>query len=313
MPEPTTPTLSSPPPVASSGEVHGFRLDRMHVEVDGPDDAPAVVMLHGWGSSAALMRPFAQMLTDERRVHNLDLPGHGQTPPPPHAWGVPEYAELVAAYVRTYIGDAPVPFIGHSNGGRISLFMASTDAYSGLIERMVLVSPSGVTPPRGMKYHVKKNVANVLKAPINLLPSGWRDGAHAHLRHSLVWSMLGSSDYQNLDEAMRGTFVKTVGFHVDDRLDRITAPTLLFWGDQDTAVVEAQMRTLENELGDAGLVPLSGAAHYGYLDAPDVVMAGTRQFLGLERRHALGWPGEGIAGGVHEWHLRKLLTDQDEA
>lgn len=293
MPDTTTPTLSSPPAVASPSEVHGFRLDRMHVEVDGPETAPPVVMLHGWGSSAALMRPFAQMLTDERRVHNLDLPGHGQTPPPPHAWGVPEYAALVAAYVRQHIGDGPVPFIGHSNGGRISLFIASTDEYAGLIERMVLVSPSGVTPPRGMKYHVKKGVANALKAPINLLPSGWRDEAHAHLRHSLVWSMLGSSDYQNLDEAMRGTFVKTVGFHVDDRLDRITAPTLLFWGDKDTAIGAAQMHTLEQQIPDAGLVTLPGAAHYGYLDAPDVVMAGTRQFLGLSEGTRSAGPAKG--------------------
>ena len=171
--------------------------------------------------------------------------------------------------------------------------MASTDEYAGLIERMVLVSPSGVTPPRGMKYHVKKNLANVLKAPIGLLPSAWQGEAHAHLRHSLVWSMLGSSDYQNLDEAMRGTFVKTVGFHVDDRLDRITAPTLLFWGDKDTAIGAAQMNTLEQRIPDAGLVTLPGAAHYGYLDAPDVVMAGTRQFLGLSEGTRSAGPTKG--------------------
>jgi pimeloyl-ACP methyl ester carboxylesterase len=289
------PDLSAPPlaPPAPADEVHGFSLARLHAEVDGPADAPAVVMLHGWGSSAALMRPFAQAITDERRVHNLDLPGHGQTPPPPHAWGVPEYAELVAAYVRAHVGQEPVPFIGHSNGGRISLFMASDDRYTGLIERLVLVSPSGVTPPRGWKYHVKKTVAQVLKAPIGLLPKGWQDEAHAHLRHSLVWSWLGSSDYQNLDEAMRGTFVKTVGFHVDDQLGRIAQPTLLFWGDQDTAVVREQMQTLERDLGDAGLVALPGAGHYGYLDAPDIVAAGTRAFLGLSEAPAPLGPAKG--------------------
>jgi pimeloyl-ACP methyl ester carboxylesterase len=292
MPNSAAPTPDSPPPIAppsaanttNGADVHGFALERMHVEVGGPEGAPPVVMLHGWGSSAALMRPMAQMLTDERRVHNLDLPGHGRTPPPPHAWGVPEYAELVAAYVRTHIGPGPYPFVGHSNGGRISLFMASTDAYAGLISKLVLVSPSGVTPPRGMSYHVKKNVARVLKAPVGLLPRAWQDEAHTHLRHSLVWSWLGSSDYQNLDEAMRGTFVKTVGFHVDDQLGRVGQPTLLFWGDGDTAVRRVQMETLERELQDAGLVTLPGAGHYGYLDAPDIVAAGARQFLGLTER-----------------------------
>jgi len=78
---------------------------------------------------------------------------------------------------------------------------------------------------------------------------------------------------------MRETFVKTVNSYVDDRLDRITVPTLLFWGTADEAITRQQMNVLEEGLPDAGLVSLDGAGHYGYRDAPGPVIAGIRHFL----------------------------------
>lgn len=254
-------------------------LGTLHVEVTGPEAAPPLLMLHGWGSSALLMRPYAQALSADFRVHNVDLPGHGATPAPPAPWGVPEYAHLVAAYVEGAMGGGPVPVVGHSNGGRIALFMASEAAYAPLLSRLVLVSPSGVTPRRTLKYHVRRTLAQVLKAPFQILPAPLRDFGLDWLRHSLVWKLLGSSDYSGLTGTMRGTFVKTVTHHLDDALHRIEQPVLLFWGDQDTAVGRDQMETLAREIPDAGLFVLDGAGHYGYLDALDVVAEGTRQFL----------------------------------
>lgn len=256
-----------------------FPLDRLHVELSGPEGAPPLLMLHGWGSSAALMQPLAGALSSTFRVHNVDLPGHGTTPPPPEPWGVPEYAALVADYIRAQMGGGPVPVVGHSNGGRISLFMASEPEYAPLVGKLALVSPSGVTPVRTFKYHLKRTVASVLKAPFTVLPPRLRDFGLDWLRHSLVWKLLGSSDYSNLSEAMRGTFVKTVNFHLEDRLPHVKQPVLLFWGDGDTAISRVQMETMERLLPDAGLFVVEGAGHYAYLDALDVVANGTRHFF----------------------------------
>src|SRR5690554_2846047 len=90
--------------------------ERLHVEATGPEHGPPLLLLHGWGSSAELMRPAVTGLDEHFRVYNLDLPGHGRTPPPPEPWGVPEYAALVAEFIRER-GLAPLPVIGHSNGG----------------------------------------------------------------------------------------------------------------------------------------------------------------------------------------------------
>jgi pimeloyl-ACP methyl ester carboxylesterase len=252
--------------------------EQLYREVGGPEGAAPILLLHGWGSSAELMRPIATGLQDRYRVYNLDLPGHGKSPLPPSGWGVPAYVDVVEAFIRAEIGG-PVTIIGHSNGGRIALTLASDPARQHLVRRLVLVSPSGVTPKRSWQYYLRKYTAQALKAPFQVLPGPLRDFGLDWLRHSLVWKLLGSSDYRALQGVMREVFVQTVNFHVDDRLAQIQAPTLLFWGDRDTAVSRHQMAVLEQRISGAGLVVLEGAGHYGYLDQPARFLAATRYFL----------------------------------
>lgn len=250
----------------------------LNIEVRGPNSAPHLVLLHGWGSSARSMRPLADALSSSYRTHTVDLPGHGASPPPPEAWGVPEHAAVLHAYRRNEIQE-PITIIGHSNGGRIALFMASSPEYANDVERLVLISPSGVEPARSWSYHVRSRLATVLKAPFRALPQPLRARGLDWLRHSLVWRLLGSSDYSSLTGIMRETFVKTVNHHLDGALERIQVPTLLFWGTEDEAVSLQQMKVIEAAIDDCGLVELETAGHYGHVDAFDTVLAGTRHFL----------------------------------
>lgn len=245
------------------------------ISTSGPEDGPAVVLLHGWGSSAELMRPFAHALSDRYRVMNLDLPGHGTAPAPRAALDMEAHAKAVFAYLP----EEGAHLIGHSNGGRIALYMASDVRYGERIRSLTLISPSGVRRPRGVGYRVRSTLARVLKAPFQVLPSALREPGLDWLRHSLAWKLLGSSDYRALTGSMRGTFVHLVGTYVENRLKDIASPTLLFWGDEDTAVIRPQIAVLEEQIPDCGLVVLRGAGHYGYLDQPEIVMEGTRRFL----------------------------------
>jgi len=253
-------------------------LERLHLEVQGPEDGPPVLLLHGWGSSARLMAPIAEALADRYRVFNVDLPGHGLTPPPPEPWGVAEHAALVAELIRRRIGP-PVVLIGHSNGGRIGLYLASEPDGAALLRALVLISPSGMRPRRPWHYYVRATLARLLKAPFQVLPQPLREPALDWLRHTVVWKALGSSDYRRLEGVMRETFVRIVNTYVEDRLARINIPVLVFWGERDRAVGRAQMERLVQALPDAGLVVLKNAGHYGYLDDPDTFIAATRYFL----------------------------------
>jgi len=269
-----TPNLSAP--AHSSGS--SVTYHDLNTKVRGPTHAPPLLLLHGWGSSAQNMQPLAEALSPPFRSHTVNLPGHGTSPPPPDPWGVPEHAGVLHAYVQNEI-QRPVTVVGHSNGGRIALYMASTADFADAIDRLVLISPSGVQPERSLGYYVRSGLATTLKAPFQVLPNPLREPAMDWLRHSLVWKLLGSSDYNTLSGTMRETFVKTVNHHLNGALQRIQVPTLLFWGTDDEAVSRRQMAVIEESIDDCGLVELEGAGHYGHLDAFDTVLSATRHFL----------------------------------
>ncbi len=250
----------------------------LNVEVRGNPDDPPVLLLHGWGRSLQDLRPLAQALTDACWTHAVDLPGHGASPPPPEPWGVPEHARLLHDYIRTEI-QSSTTVVGHSNGGRIALYMAGTPEHASAIDRLALVSPSGVEPDRSWAYHVRSGLATALKTPVRALPSSLQAPAEDWLRHSLAWRLLGSADYNAQTGVMRTTFVKTVNDHLDEELEHIQVPTLLFWGTEDEAISRRQMERMTAKIDDCGLVELDGADHFGHLDQPETVQAGLRHFL----------------------------------
>ena len=53
----------------------------LHVRDSGPQDAPAVLLIHGFGASLHTWEPWAQTLSQHLRVLRLDLPGSGLSPP----------------------------------------------------------------------------------------------------------------------------------------------------------------------------------------------------------------------------------------
>ena len=56
---------------------------RLHVRDTGPKDAPAVILLHGFGASLHTWEPWALALAATHRVIRFDLPGSGLSPPDP--------------------------------------------------------------------------------------------------------------------------------------------------------------------------------------------------------------------------------------
>lgn len=218
------------------------------------------------------MAPLANRLATTWRTVVVDLPGHGFSPAPPSAWGVEQHVELVEKLAKE-LGIGRCALVGHSNGGRISLRLASDPKNTLKPAFLALISPSGVPRTRTLTYYVKVWTAKILKAPFSILPGPLKAFCLDWLRHSLVWRLLGSSDYRSLSGVMKDTFVKTVNHYVVDGLANISCPVLLLWGSRDEAITRKQMDTLVQNIPDAGLMVLENAGHYGYLDQPDTVVS----------------------------------------
>ena len=263
---------------ASPGDTISVAMDgspvRIHLEVSGPQDGPRLLVMHGWGASTALMRPLIASLSDTFRVAAFDFPGHGSSPVPPGGYGMPGHLEVLRGVID-HLGWTSFGIVGHSNGGRVALSWAA-EAPSAL-RYLVLIAPSGVRRRRTMGYYVRFWTARILKAPFQLLPGRLKELGLDWLRHSLVWRLLGSSDYRSLDGVMRETFVQTVNHYVEDILGRVRVPVLLLRGANDDAISAEQIRTLERGLPDAGQMTIDDAGHYAHMDRPDIVAAAIRQ------------------------------------
>jgi pimeloyl-ACP methyl ester carboxylesterase len=102
----------------------------------GPADAPAVLLVHGWGGHAAQMRGFVRPLAARGyRVIAYDQPAHGVSDG--RLTGLPDFGDALAS-VADHYGD-PRAVIGHSLGATAAAFALARRAVR--LEKMVLISP----------------------------------------------------------------------------------------------------------------------------------------------------------------------------
>lgn len=263
---------------ASPGETISVVMDgspvRIHLEVCGPEDGPRLLVMHGWGASTALMKPLIDSLSDRFRIAAFDFPGHGSSPVPPNGYGMSGHLDVLRGVID-HLEWTSFGVAGHSNGGRVALAWAAQQPEA--LRYLVLIAPSGARRRRTAGYYVRFWTARILKAPFQLLPGRLKEPGLDWLRHSLVWRLLGSSDYRSLDGVMRETFVQTVNYYVEDSLGSVRVPVLLLRGANDEAISAEQIRTLERGLPDAGQMTIDDAGHYAHMDRPDIVAAAIRQ------------------------------------
>ncbi len=89
-----------------------------------------------------------------------------------------------------------------------------------------------------------------------------------------------SADYNAASPVMRGTLSKVVNEDLRRFMPSISAPTLLVWGEKDTATPLRDAKIMERLIPDAGLVVFPGAGHYSFLERPAQFAAVLDSFLG---------------------------------
>lgn len=246
----------------------------MRYDVLGSGSQPVVVM-HGWGCKASTVQVLADACADiSTTVYNLDLPGFGDSSEPPAAWGVEDYTAFIEKFAAAEGITRPV-LVGHSFGGRISIVFASRNDTA----KVILVDAAGIKPRRKLKYYLKVYWFKLLKhlAPIIL---GQKRGNELIERRR---GRAGSSDYNNSSPRMRAVMSRVVNEDLKHLMAAIKAPTLLIWGENDTATPLSDAKTMERLIPDAGLVAYPDAGHYSFLDRPAQTKAVIASFLNFRQ------------------------------
>lgn len=244
---------------------------RVHYTDNGAGER-TIILMHGWGCDHTTLASIERVaLQCGYRVINIDFPGFGQSQEPPQVWGVEDYTLMLEDFIAA-LGVVRPTLLGHSFGGRVGILYSSRHDD---VEALILVDAAGIKPRRSLNYYRKVYTFKAIKRLMYIVYG--REEAEKRL--DARRAKAGSSDYASASPMMRRILSRVVNEDLTDRLPLIKAPTLLIWGENDTATPIADARKMESMIPGAGLVSFPGCGHYSFLDNPVQFAAVLRSFL----------------------------------
>ena len=219
-----------------------------------------IVLLHGWGQNIEMMQFLGDPLSNSYRITILDFPGFGESEEPQEVWNITDYANMLHELLTKLKIENPT-LIGHSFGGRVAIRYAAQYP----VEKLVLFGSPCVITKKKQPLKVK-----ALKAAKKL--PGMKKIAE------IAKNYIGSRDYKAASPMMRNILVQVVNEDLSDYAKKITAPTLLIWGVQDTEAPVEEAKLLEKLLKDGALIILPGT-HYAYLENLNQVVNIINKFM----------------------------------
>ena len=256
---------------------------RLHVRDSGPREAPAVLLLHGFGASLQTWDVWAQGMSTTHRVIRIDLPGSGLSPPDPDR----DYtdARSLQMLVRL-LDDLGVPrasVVGHSMGGRIAWTFAAR--HPERTDKLVLVAPDGFAS-FGFEYGKAMDVPASLGLMRHVLPQPLlRMNLQAAYAQPETLTDALTTRYHELlrapgaRQAMLDRLQQTVLQEPLPLLRQIRAPTLLVWGEADAMIPFANARDYLQAMPGSRLLSWPGVGHLPQEEAAQASLQGVADFL----------------------------------
>lgn len=211
-----------------------------------------ILFLHGWADSSNTFEGLAKQIIKENPECSavlLDLPGFGGTSASEESWNLADYANFVSDFLaKTKL--TPYAILGHSNGGAIAIYGLANNILSA--QKLILIGSAGIRE-KSVKKTVLRAVAVPAKAALKIAPQTTQKRVKKKL-----YSAIGS-DYM-IAEHMKETFKNVVSEDVRVAASKITIPTCLIYGEDDTSTPPSYGEILASALPNSRLhtIPLTG-------------------------------------------------------
>lgn len=210
-----------------------------------------LLILHGWKDSHKSWLPIANNLKDRYTVILLDLPGFGNTAPPPQDWGIYQYNLFVKQFLEA-INISSAIVLGHSFGGRIAMLLASR--FPLLVKKLILVDAAGME-----LKSFKTNLFSKVSMFFRWLPKK-------------VKNIVGSRDYQQSGN-LKNLFVQIINQPLREELKNIHCETLIVWGEKDKELPVQEALMLQNGINNSTLRVVWGTGHSPHITHPTDLLA----------------------------------------
>jgi pimeloyl-ACP methyl ester carboxylesterase len=279
----------------------------MNVALAGPEDAPPVILLHGFPESHRTWRELAPLLSDQLRLVMPDQRGFGDSDRPQE---VDAYATDTLLSDLFALADAlgidRFALVGHDWGGAIA--WAAAIKSDPRVERLAIVNS-----PHPLIFQ-KSLIEDEAQRAASQYMNNFRDPGFENFVESIGFEVfLDKSFAKHVDVASipseeREIYIRQwsrpgaltamlnwyrasrmivpkPGFTVDvpdmvlHAFPKIGIPVRVIWGLEDKALLPIQLEGIGEIGDDVEVFPLKGVGHFAPWEAPEQVADALRPFL----------------------------------
>jgi 3-oxoadipate enol-lactonase len=249
---------------------------RLHAVVDGPADAPVLVLGPSLGTDTGLFDAQVAAFADRLRIVRYDLRGHGSSEVVPGPCTMADLAADVLALLDR-LGVERFSYAGVSIGGAIGQQLALTVPER--LERLAIIASAAqfADPPSWA----------VRAQQVREEGTGFLVPSRTGIWFTAEWAERSPGEAKRLLDMLRATppegyaaCCEAIGaFDVRNRLGEITAPTLTIAGTEDPATTPEMVQFIADGIPGARSAVVQGAAHLPNATDPEVVNEALRRHL----------------------------------
>jgi len=272
---------------ADTGRIVDLPGGDLHVREDGPRDAPAVVLLHGFACSLHWWDQITPALARDHRVVRFDLLGHGGSEKPKEGYGMESQARLVAAALDR-LGVRRADVVGHSMGGSVATALAEQRPV--LVESIVILDSPSKSGDAELPFTARLGFVPVLGQAINrVVPDGMvRDGLESAFAKGFDVPDRFVEDFRDMtytsyDDSHRASDDYNEESGLAERLADQSVPLLVVFGSQDDLVDPKSAQGYRSVPG-ARVVVLDGVGHSPHVERPAATARLIADFIAQQRR-----------------------------
>ena len=251
---------------------------------------PPILFVHGLSGSWQNWLENIPHFAKRHRVVALDLPGFGESQMPSEEISIPGYGRSLNA-VCDELGLSRAVVVGNSMGGFVSSEMAIQ--FPDRVERLVLVSAAGIS-----SNDVKRDPTRVIERVIGFVgataaarneyiirrprllywPAKLVMAHPERLPRELIWENMKGSGKPGFLPALDAI----LSYDLRDRLEDISHPTLIVWGDKDHLVPPRDAQRYADSIANSRVVMMKDTGHVPQLERPARFNRVVEEFLAEE-------------------------------
>jgi pimeloyl-ACP methyl ester carboxylesterase len=262
----------------------------VHYELEGPENGPVVVLIHGFSVPMYCWDPNFKYLVDAGfRVLRYDLYGRGFSDRPKIKYNLALFEnQLLELLTRLDLLKSKINIVGLSMGGLITITFA--DHHPEYINKIVLFDPAGFPghktqipgilriPGINQLIFDKIGIPRLLeRSPINLYRGVQNEKYPAYSEQFKI-----QLQYKGFTRAILSTMLNVpmhLALETYRSVGRKNLPIQLFWGDHDEVLACPEMILIREVLPHAEFHVVPDCGHTSNYERPEIVNPLVLKFL----------------------------------